>query len=1120
MKKNIIKGLSLLLVTVVFVTSVYAGIATAGDKEESAKGNAEGFLQDYTDTYNGNITAGTDLYVWSGDNSFTPKEWLPDGSLDDGETVEYYDGNIDLTPGATSPVVYRITDKNKQSRYKLYTFTAVSRKTSATAHSRDYDKTIYGLPKSKGFSGYLPKDYTKSGQTHESEEELTIVKGTNYYPEFAFQNYDSNAYVAEIHDGKLDTGKTGTYELIYSVSPIKDAAMNWHEKYKISVVDEPAGNNGMKVTAEDNIIHAAVIDENGCESEVFLGKEYNLNAGVKQIIVHSRRSYDAYADIEVLKDGEAVSKDDIIDSVEKQDNTYVINFKKKYDYSGYEVKLSNQNLLDKLLKRDDNCFVGGWESHENDGIIVDRKPHDKKKTFGTKVYETITNLFSTDVKAAASNVKSWSMLSCLSGNPDASHTAQEMHNGVFTGVTVVDGVRLNLSKNKLIDSIEDVIDDYGLEITSTNDVPTSLYLYCSDHGAAGYYYSQLSKSLVTYLDAYLKKDGNTYYVTITGEFYGSGHQHLKGSAKIPLNKRPGSIQINKSTDHDGVVANAKYSVYKTKDNADKKKNALFVMKTNDKGVAKSTRAQNEKLTSGKTYYVRETTAPDGTDINGKVIKVPLPQSGKTAKVSTSNTPWKVNIKVTKVSDTTPEKPLAGAVFTIQQWDGKKYADYAKITTGANGEASTGWLYYTKKNNGKWRIVETQAPKGYKIASNPSRDYTIKKADNGKVLDAKYENGKFKFANKQDNLYGYLSIQKDVTRGIRSEYDLTATFGVYDSKADADADRNMITQFRTNSSGWGESEAIKITDIDNERRTVYVKEIAWSAGVEPFDQTKVTEYEITPKNTITNPAHKTASVSNPIAGLQEPWWIKLKVKKIKRKSKSSDPDVPLKGATFEFYQWNGSGWTKVDTKDTGSGGYAVSNEICWSNVNQGKVAVKEVKSPDDHKLDDKTMHIFYFSREDNKKTVDVSDSFKQKWQDTPFGYLSINKIITDAFGKKETNWKFDDPSLKITYELLYEDKKTVVAPASVYGNIKLNADGYWQGTKPIEPGHYYLREKSLNENIFSNPKNATVELWIYPDEMTYVDGEKGSAWSKDKFIKPTDDKYKGFDWTSWDNLVTD
>lgn len=572
MKGYLKKGAAVVMASAVLITSVYAtSIISNKENEVQAVDTTEELLSSYSDAY-GNISFGTGLYVWSGDKDFNPQEYLPDGRLDEDETIEYSEGKIDLTPGAVSPVVYKITSKKggeETVRYELYTFTAVSRKNSSTVGSANRDNIIYGIEKTEGFGGYVPCDYTVSGSTYESDTVLNIKKGTQFYPEHTFMDYDSDEYVLAITEGSIDTKTSGTYSLTYRVSPVSDAQMYWYEKYTVNVTDKEVKNNGMKVTAGDTTIHASVTDENGYHSEVYMGKDYNLNAGIREIRVYNLRGQDACADIRVLKDGIPVNKDEIINTEKQTDGKYVITFKKSYSYNGYEVVLTNSSVMEKLLKLPDNSVNGGWENNVNDGIITDEKSDGREKNIASaalEIFSGIADTFSTDV-LAATNIKQTSVISALASKPlDVSHTTQEYHNGAPTGVIVFDGVQVNFSKSKLVSAIKDLIQSEGLVLVSTNNVPNTMYLNCVDHGMAGYYMSQLSKSMLVYLTAYLRKDGNEYYVQIVGEYYSVGRQRLMGaSVKIPLMKAPAYIQIHKTTNaggEPGIVKNAVYGVYK------------------------------------------------------------------------------------------------------------------------------------------------------------------------------------------------------------------------------------------------------------------------------------------------------------------------------------------------------------------------------------------------------------------------------------------------------------------------------------------------------------------------------------------------------------------------------
>lgn len=92
-----------------------------------------------------------------------------------------------------------------------------------------------------------------------------------------------------------------------------------------------------------------------------------------------------------------------------------------------------------------------------------------------------------------------------------------------------------------------------------------------------------------------------------------------------------------------------------------------------------------------------------------------------------NEPFKVNVKVHKIDEET-NNPLSGAEFSVYVWSEakKSYVPYKGTNTSMNGadtivkltEGEKGsytspvWLYYSKDNQGKFRLIETKAPEGY------------------------------------------------------------------------------------------------------------------------------------------------------------------------------------------------------------------------------------------------------------------------------------------------------------------------------------------------------------------------------------------------------------------------
>lgn len=1076
------KGLVLLLVTALFLTGVYASNIIVQDKGKDVQAEDDAkLIEEYSKKYGDNVNVGAHLYVWSGDKAFSPKEYLPDGMLSENETIEYHDGVIDFTPGATSVVVYRVLAE-KYSVYKLYLFTAVSKKESATVRSEKINDVIYGLSKSEGFTGYVPSDYTECGQMYESDRELTVQKGSVCCPEFAHWNYNSNDFVLTIKGGSVNTEKNGTYTLTYEVAPVSDASMNWYEKYTIHVTDAESENKGMKVTVSDSVVHAAVTDTNGNDSEIYLGREFNLNAGVKSIKVQNLRGYEAYADIEILKNGKSVDKNDFISSEKEQDGSYIITFKNGYDYRGLEVKLANRKAAESLMNKSDNVCNGGWDNNENAGIEVDDYDETQGKTFADAIISDITDSFVTVVKADSEvkqkNIKK--MVSDLKWN----HSADEYHNGVPTGRKIYDGVRVYFSKSKLTNALKELAESEGMSLVSKSDVPGYLDIYCIDHGDAGYESNQLSLSLLDYVTAYLMKDKKgEYYIHICAMFHSKGRQRIGGKAvNIKLEEQSAYLKIVKKTkvkgENVGVVKGAVYGIFAKKADAEAKKRELFKLTLDGKGKAITTEKQAKKLSPGKKYYVRELSNPIGTDLNNKIYKIEATNKNtvkaKAVKLNVENKPWDFSIQIHKEERNT-KKNLSGAKFEVREWNGKEYqikkdvGNNGILVTDYKGDASTGKLYYTKTNQGKFRITEIEAPLGY-INNHATKNYQITKenAASTEPLLWTVDNG-------EENPKGYISIRKMAVdskgKDVSKDLDLTAVFNIY---SDA-ACKNVYTTITTNKNGYGKlGNAIQAG-------TYYIKEISWANGTTPFDKdyTKGVKVEKN-KTTVIKANPKTE-----ILGLQKQWGAGLQAEKL-----DSVTGKPVGGAEFTFYEWNGASYVpitkRISDKTTGIAKIDIEeNLVKWTTTNQGRFAVKETKAPDNYEIDDKSMKSVTISASNANELVPF-----EAFTDTPGGWLDITKIIVDGLGNKDMNYDFSSKALGITYGIYYDSacKKAV----SGYESIILEKNGHFR-TGYLRPGTYYLRENTLNSFLFSNKAGKSVQFLIMPGTVTYLNGEKGLSY---------------------------
>ena len=176
-----------------------------------------------------------------------------------------------------------------------------------------------------------------------------------------------------------------------------------------------------------------------------------------------------------------------------------------------------------------------------------------------------------------------------------------------------------------------------------------------------------------------------------------------------------------------------------------------------------------------TFTVRETSAPHGFDAytgsTGSEQQVSVPADGST-DVTVHNEEWSVQVNIAKIDSETHQPIAADAEFAVFEWDTVEqmyipfggYNQYTVIRNEdgsysvANGSSyATGspvdrTLYYTQRNEGKFIIVETRAPKGYygdwtdithpgtagQVEGKHAYAFTISKGNDGSVIDLSNE----------------------------------------------------------------------------------------------------------------------------------------------------------------------------------------------------------------------------------------------------------------------------------------------------------------------------------------------------------------------------------------------
>lgn len=206
---------------------------------------------------------------------------------------------------------------------------------------------------------------------------------------------------------------------------------------------------------------------------------------------------------------------------------------------------------------------------------------------------------------------------------------------------------------------------------------------------------------------------------------------------ISVENKPltGSFKVKKvdAEDQSKVLANATFAIYKSYEDAKALSGELKSIKTGDSGIA-----EFSNLLYG-TYYVRETGAPKGYYLSTEIKTVEVNKdSGKTNALPFVFTdvkkPTTGKFSVLKRDKDTAEG-LQGAEFKVVginvQYD-KTYM------TDQNGTFTTDELVF-----GEYRVTETKAPKGYKLAENPVQTINLNADSDEDSLLLIYDNAKIR-----------------------------------------------------------------------------------------------------------------------------------------------------------------------------------------------------------------------------------------------------------------------------------------------------------------------------------------------------------------------------------------
>lgn len=112
------------------------------------------------------------------------------------------------------------------------------------------------------------------------------------------------------------------------------------------------------------------------------------------------------------------------------------------------------------------------------------------------------------------------------------------------------------------------------------------------------------------------------------------------------------------------------------------------------------------------YYVKELYAPEGYVLSETVTAVFVYSTDVMVKVELTNHPICGRVELKK-ADADTGSLLAGAEFTVYEWDGTDYVKAGVLEWNeVDCDYISGDLLWTKENQGKFKVVETKAPENY------------------------------------------------------------------------------------------------------------------------------------------------------------------------------------------------------------------------------------------------------------------------------------------------------------------------------------------------------------------------------------------------------------------------
>lgn len=181
-----------------------------------------------------------------------------------------------------------------------------------------------------------------------------------------------------------------------------------------------------------------------------------------------------------------------------------------------------------------------------------------------------------------------------------------------------------------------------------------------------------------------------------------------GSGKIVNENWEGSVEVTKQDEKGVKLSGAEFTVYAW--SGSDYSNKVGTLTESGTGVYTISGLTWIPTNQGR-FKVVETKAPEGyyPDFSESFIL-----TADNQKFTFTATNEEISLKVVKKDASSEDIFLAGAEFTLYEWNGSSYntTAYGMLTDNGDGSYEYNGLRYTATNNGKYKLVETKSPAGY------------------------------------------------------------------------------------------------------------------------------------------------------------------------------------------------------------------------------------------------------------------------------------------------------------------------------------------------------------------------------------------------------------------------